>query len=72
MPLPIEVPVIWGMPVEGVTINCVEPVTEPEVAVMVVLPPALVVAKPVLEMVATVVADEAHVGLARVWTLLSV
>ena len=45
----------------GVTVSVVEPLTPPEVAVMVVLPVATVLAKPAAVMVATLVADELHV-----------
>src|SRR5271167_1508996 len=46
----------------AVTVNPVEPLMEPEVAWMVVLPAATPVAKPALLMVATEVADEIHVA----------
>lgn len=44
----------------GSTVNVVEPVTEPEVADIVVLPVATPVPRPVLSIVATLLSDEAH------------
>ncbi len=45
----------------GPTVRVVEPLTEPDVAVIVVLPCATLVASPELLMVATAAVDELHV-----------
>ncbi len=45
----------------GATVRVVEPLTEPDVAVIVVLPCATLVASPELLMVATAAVDELHV-----------
>src|SRR5438132_1440725 len=44
----------------AVTVRTVEPVTDPEVALMVAVPVAMLVARPVLLTVATVVVSELH------------
>jgi hypothetical protein len=46
----------------AVTVNVADPVTFPEVAVMVVVPWALAVTNPPLEIVATVMSDEVQVA----------
>jgi hypothetical protein len=57
----------------GVTVSVVEPLIDPEVALIVVDPVATVLAKPALLMVATVVAEDVHVAvLVRFCVLLSV
>ena len=45
----------------GLTVRVVEPLTLPDVAVMVALPVATLIANPAAEMVATLVAEEVHV-----------
>jgi len=46
----------------GVTVRVAEPLTEPDVAVMVLVPCAVPLANPELEMVAMFVAVDAHVA----------
>jgi len=53
-----------------VTVNVAEPLIVPEVAVIVAVPCATLVAKPLPLMVAIEVAEEVHVAvLVRVWVL---
>jgi hypothetical protein len=47
--------------VAGVTVSTVEPATDPEVALMVLVPTATAVANPPAVMVAVAVVPEAHV-----------
>jgi hypothetical protein len=47
--------------VAAVTVSVAVPVTPPKVAAIVVLPTVLLVARPLLLIVATAVSDEAHV-----------
>jgi hypothetical protein len=59
--------------VGAVTVSVVDPVTEPDVALIVVLPGAIVVAKPVALIVATLDPDEPQVTVpVRSFVLLSV
>jgi len=54
----------------GFTVRVVEPVTLPEVAVIVVVPVATLVARPALLIAATLVADELQITvLVRFWVL---
>jgi hypothetical protein len=54
----------------GATVRVVEPMTEPDFAVIVVAPGATLVASPVLLMVATVLADEVQAAeLVRSWVV---
>jgi cation transport ATPase len=54
----------------AVTVNVAEPLIVPEVAVIVAVPCATLVAKPLPLMVAIEVAEEVHVAvLVRVWVL---
>jgi len=46
----------------GLTVSIVEPLTIPELAVMVVEPCALLVASPVVPTVATLVFEDAHIA----------
>ena len=56
-----------------VTVSVAVPLTDPEAAVIVAAPWVLLVANPVLETVATLVADEVQVAeLVRFWVLPSV
>ena len=57
----------------AVTVRVVEPLMDPDVAVIVVFPAATLVARPAAAIVAMLVADEFHVAVAvRFWVVPSV